>query len=97
MNQSINCLSTEQKIGIKKLTNPKAFIDYWQTIAEIYENLEDYNPAKKSVNIVFHDMIVDMELNEKLYPIVTELFSRGRKVKISLVLYQNLISKCLRL
>ena len=90
-------INRTEKIGIKKLRNPKAFTDYWQTIAEIYENLEDYNPAKKSVNIVFHDMILDTEPNKKLYPIVTELFSRGRKVNISLVLYQNLISKCLRL
>ena len=27
--------------------NPKAFIDYCQTIDDIYENLEDYNPTKK--------------------------------------------------
>ena len=35
--------------------------------------------------IVFDDMIVDMESNKKLSPIVTELFLRGRKLKISLV------------
>ena len=30
-------------------------------------------------------MIADMEANKKLIPIVTELFSRGRKLNISLV------------
>ena len=30
-------------------------------------------------------MIADMESNEKLSPIVTELFIRGRKLNISLV------------
>ena len=27
--------------------NPKAFIDYLQTINDAYENLEDHNPTKK--------------------------------------------------
>ena len=36
------------KIGIKNLKNPKAFIDYSQTIDDVYENLEDYNRIKKT-------------------------------------------------
>ena len=35
--------------------------------------------------IVPDDMIADMESNEKLSPIVTELFLRGRKLNISRV------------
>ena len=34
-------------IGIKKIKNPNVFIDYSQTIDNIYEDLEDYNPTKK--------------------------------------------------
>ena len=53
---------------------------------DFYENLEDYNPRKKSkVLIVFDDMIPDMEANKKLSLIVTELFLRGKKLNISLV------------
>ena len=37
--------------------------------------MKNYNPAKKKVLIVF-DMIADVESNEKLTPIVTELFLR---------------------
>ena len=78
--------SGTEKIGIKKLKNPKAFVDYLQTIDDVYENLEDYNPTKKrSVLIVFDDMIADLESNKKLNPIVTELFLRERKVNISFV------------
>ena len=40
---------------------------------------------KRKVLIVFGDMIVDMEANKKLIPVVTELFLRGRKLNISLV------------
>ena len=57
------------------MKNSKAFIDYLQSIDDVYENLEDYNPTKKRrVLIVFDDMIADMESNKKLSSIVTELF-----------------------
>ena len=53
---------------------------------DVYENLEDYNRTKKRrVLIVFDDMVADMESNENLSPIVTELFLRGRKLHVSLV------------
>ena len=42
---------------------------------------------KRKVLIVFDDMIADMLSNKKLNPIVTELFIRGRKLNISLVLF----------
>ena len=45
---------------------------------DVYKNIEDYNPIKKrKVLIVFDDMIADMINNNKLNPIVTELFIRG--------------------
>ena len=40
---------------------------------------------KRKVLIVFDDMITDMINNNKLNPIVTELFIRGRKRNISIV------------
>ena len=52
----------------------------------IYKNIEEYNPNKKrKMLIVFDDMIADMLSNEKLNPIVTDIFVRGRKTNISLV------------
>ena len=78
-------INGREKVGIENLKNPKVLIDYSQTI-DVYENLEEYNPMKKRrALIVFDDMIVDMESNKKLSPIVTELFLRGRKLNISLV------------
>ena len=42
--------------------------------------MQDYNPKKKrKVLIVFHDMIAYMETNEKLNPVVTELFFKRKK------------------
>ena len=83
-NQSINyLLMAEKKLEWISFKNPKAFIDYSQTIDD-YENLEDYNLTKKKrVLILFDYMIADMGSNRKLSPMVTDLFLRGRKVNIS--------------
>ena len=52
--------------------NPKTFVDYSQTIDDVYENLELYNPTnKRRVLMVFDDMIADMDYNGKLSSIVT--------------------------
>ena len=53
---------------------------------DIYTNIEEYNPNKnRKILIVFDDIIADMLSNEKLNPIVTKLFIRGRNLNISLV------------
>ena len=55
---------------------------------DIYKNIEEYNPNKKwKIFIVFDDMIAYVLHNKNLYPIVTELFIRGRKLNISLAFY----------
>ena len=79
-------INGRERIGIKELKNPKPFAKYLQTIDYVYENLEGYNPTKKSkVLRTFDDMIATMEANKKLSPIVTELFLGGRKLNISIV------------
>ena len=53
---------------------------------DIYKNIEDYNPNKKRKALtVFDDMITNMLIDKKLNPTETELFIRGKKLKISLV------------
>ena len=48
--------------------------------------MEEFNPEKKrKILIVFDDMIADMINNKELNPMVTELFIRGKKSKISIV------------
>ena len=79
-------ITGREKVEIDILKNAKEFNDYLQTINDVYEALEEYNPTKKRrVSIVFDDMIADMKSNKKFYPKVTELFIRGRKLNISLV------------
>ena len=54
---------------------------------DIYKNIEEYNPNEKTRKTltVFDDMIADMLSNIKLNQIVTKLFTRGRKLNVSLV------------
>ena len=53
---------------------------------DIYKNIEEYNPNKKcKILIIFDDIIADMLSKKKLNSVVTELFTRGRKLSISLV------------
>ena len=53
---------------------------------DIYKNVEKYRLNKKRRTLtVFDDAIADMLTSKNLHPIVTELFIRGRKRKISVV------------
>ena len=68
------------------MNDSKAFIEYSNDMGNFYKNIEEYNPNKKrKISIFFDDMIADMLNDKKVNPIVTELFIRGRKLKISLV------------
>ena len=71
-----------EKVGLYHFNDPKASMEYSNDMQDVYKNIEDYNPIKKrKVLIIFDDMIN----NNKLNPIVTELFIRGRKLNISIV------------
>ena len=53
---------------------------------DIYKNIVEYNPNKKcKLLIIFDYMTDDMLSNEKLNPVVTELFIRAREINIYLV------------
>ena len=59
-------INGREKLWIKTLKNPEALMVCSQTIDDVYEHLEDYNPSKKRrVLIVFDDMIADMESDKK--------------------------------
>ena len=49
------------------IENSKAFADYFQTIDDVYGNLEGYNSTKKTKFFIeFNDMIADMKANKEL-------------------------------
>ena len=72
--------------GIKHLNDPNAFIECSNTMDDVYENIDDYNPSRKREKLtVFDDMIADIMTNRRFQAIIKELFIRCRKLNISLV------------
>ena len=70
-------VNKRESVGINHVNDPR-----W-----CFQNIDDHNPDKQNkILIVFDNMIADMIHNKKLNSIVTELFIRGRKLNISLVL-----------
>ena len=75
-----------EDVGIKHLNDLNAFIECSNTMDDVYENIDDYNPNKKrKILIVFDDMIADIMKNKKFQVVIKELFIRCRKLNISLV------------
>ena len=72
-------IKNREDAGIKNLNNRNAFTECSNTMNDVYENIDDYNPSRKrKVLIVFVDMIADIMTNKKFQAIVKELFIRCR-------------------
>ena len=79
-------IKNRENAGIKHVNDSKAFIECSNTMDDIYENIEDYNPnRKRKILITFDDMIADIMTNKNFQSIIKELFIRCRKLNISLV------------
>ena len=79
-------IKKRENAGLKNLNDPNAFIEYWNGMDDIYDNIDDYNLKRKiKVLIVFDDMIADIMTNKKFQAIIKELFIRFRKLNISLL------------
>ena len=84
-----------KKVAIKKLKNPKAFIDFSQTNDDACEIFEGYNSTKKrKMLILFDDMITDTESNKKLILFWLELFLIEGKLTILLQSPKIYKAKC---
>ena len=80
-------INKRESTGLKHFNDPKPFIEYSNDMQDVYKNIGEYNIGKKCKRlIVFDDMIADIINNKKLNLVVTELFIKGRKLNISLVL-----------
>ena len=73
----------KKTLGLSRLNDPKAFIEYLNDIQDAYKNIEECNLGKKrKILIVLDNMIADMINKKELNPVVTELFIRGRNLNI---------------
>ena len=85
-------INKREGVGIDHFNDPKDFIEYSSDMRNVYKNIDDYNPNQENkILIVFDDMIADMIHNKKLNSIVTELFIRGRKLSISVLLPNRIL------
>ena len=90
-------IKKREDAGTKHLNNLNAFIECSNTMDDVYENVNDYNPIRKiKILIVFDDMIADIMSNKKFQAVVKELFIRctciQRKFKLNsthYLIYEN--------
>ena len=79
-------IKNRENAGIKHVNYLNAFIEYSNTMDDVYENIDDYNPSRKiKILIIFGDMIADIMTNKKFQSMIKGLFIRCRKLNISLV------------
>ena len=79
-------IKKREDAGIKHLNDSKAFTECSNTMDDVYENIDEYNPTRKRRTlIVFDDMIADVMANKKFQAVVKELFIRCGKLNISLL------------
>ena len=72
--------------GTKSFNDSDAFIECVNTMDNVYENTDDYNPNRqRKILIVFDVIILDIMINKKIQAIIKELFIRCRKLNISFV------------
>ena len=79
-------INKRKDVRIKCCNDPNGFLKCSNTMDDVYENIDDYNPSRKRKTlIVFDDMIADVMTRKKFQPIIKELFIRCRKLNTSLV------------
>ena len=79
-------IKKRENAGIKCYNLPSAFIEFSNTMDDVYENIDEHNSNKKrKILIVFDDMTADIMTNKKFHAKIEELFERCRKLNISLV------------
>ena len=56
-------IKNRENAGIKHLNDSKAFIECSNTMNDVYENIDNYNPnRKRKILIVFDNMIADQRI-----------------------------------
>ena len=77
-------IEKRKNAGIKHLNDSSAFVECSNTMDDIYENIDHYNPSRKrKILIVFDDMLADTMKNKKFQAIIKKLFIRCRNLNIS--------------
>ena len=76
-------INKREQAGIKNLKDPTAFIEYSNSMDEIFSIIEDYNKKRKR-KFFSDDMISHVMSDKKAQQVLKELFIKYRKLNISL-------------
>ena len=58
-------IKKRENAGIKHCNDLKSFMEYSNTMDDVYDNIDNYNPNRsRKILIVFDDIIADMNTNE---------------------------------
>ena len=64
-------IKEREDVGIKHLNDSNAFIECSNTMDDVYENIDGYNPSReRKILIVFDDMIAEIMTNKKFQAII---------------------------
>ena len=84
-------IKKREDAGIKHLNDPNAFTEWSNTMDDVYENIDDYNPdRKRKVLVVFDDMIADIMTNKKFQAIIYYM----QKTKYFTCIYHSVLFFC---
>ena len=88
-------IDKREKAGINFNNDPTAFIEYSNSMDYSLSNIEDYNEKRKrKILIIFDDMISHVMSDKKAQQILNDLFTRCRKLNISLCFFNTIILQC---
>ena len=60
-------IERNENAGIRNEDNSSAFIEYSNTMDDVYNDIDDYNPRRQTnILIVFDDMITDIMTNKTI-------------------------------
>ena len=64
-------IKNRKNAGIKHVNDLNAFIEHSNTMDDVYENIDNYNPSRqRKILIIFDDMIADIMTNKKFQSII---------------------------
>ena len=70
-------IKKRENVGINHFSDPNAFIECLNTMNDVYQNIDGYNPnRKRKILIVFDGMIADITSIKKFQTIIKEFFIR---------------------
>ena len=78
-------IGKREQAGINFNNDPTAFIEYSNSMNDIFSKIENYNPMRRrKILIIFDDTVFHVMSDKKAQQVLKDLFIRCRKLNISL-------------